>query len=983
MPNPPYIQNPQCLPLRKPIASVDESIEEDNSSCVIGWESQTREVKQELLNNKIEEKRSQRSNYHRKLKRLQVGDIVTAKVGKSYKKPNGKNTLRMPMFGNIIKSMSNNEYDVEFVNNTTKTLKSSQLSKPKNPDIYFKLTQNEPHVTTSSLQIIDNNDTTTCDDGAAINEFSNEDDKGDIAEDDADGDTHSHVSISVAEADSKKKEKEALDRKHRKNYNDALDRIKSEEGRKVTVKSSKGQLTWTFIDDVAILQKQPTRSNNRLGIRELNTQKLIEDSPLPLAELFLRLLFRDGEWERSLVQMNKVIQDHNNILERRIHNESDTPSSSSIVRPFTKKEFLCGIALIVGAADCSDKGEVLWVAHSKGKKEEERHWSTICEKTDFGKYMRLYRFKQFRTFFPKIWEEEQHRCTDPWWKFSRAVDDFNAIRKEMILPCEIISLDESMSAFRPQTTKTGGLPNISYIARKPENLGTELKTGVCPVLGVMMFLEIQRGKGEMTGHKYFRDIGATASCTLRIAEGVSHKHIDCLQEVVLGDSWFGSVKAAGALANEGFECILQIKQNHAQYPKQAITDILKDAPGGTKVVMTTTNSMGVELIATGYKYNKKSILFFVSTPGAGSTVDREPYEMKFVDEYANIHIREVPRPALISYFFQHVNAVDVHNHLRQSSLRLEKKWVTFDPYFRLATTLLGINVVDTYRLARFHNMLPRGKMRLNKDYEKDFDEDDENGFTMKRFAGVLSTQLLYMAESYKVETFYVDDDGNIQSRVNELGKKSIDACKRKSVDLDDDNIDESLGTRWKVVGKARGRKTLKSSKVAKKKRKEPETRGFDRVDVNTSSKKRRVGRDMDMDMGVYGKNMVDTTVMFWRGDEDDNRIRTNNSMSSVSCGISEQLENRILETFQDFSGNTHTVMKLESTVSGGKKTKGKSYVKPRQCLTCTKRCRTMCYECNEVHCFPIKKCILVEDSCFVAHMNRPMSTRAMRNKMFK
>ena len=128
MPNPPYIQNPQCLPLRKPIASVDESIEEDNSSCVIGWESQTREVKQELLNNKIEEKRSQRSNYHRKLKRLQVGDIVTAKVGKSYKKPNGKNTLRMPMFGKIIKSMSNNEYDVEFVNNTTKTLKSSQLS---------------------------------------------------------------------------------------------------------------------------------------------------------------------------------------------------------------------------------------------------------------------------------------------------------------------------------------------------------------------------------------------------------------------------------------------------------------------------------------------------------------------------------------------------------------------------------------------------------------------------------------------------------------------------------------------------------------------------------------------------------------------------------------------------------------------------------------------------------------------------------------
>eukprot|EP00957_Ditylum_brightwellii_P075139 5710163-Ditylum_brightwellii.AAC.1 len=37
------------------------------------------------------------------------------------------------------------------------------------------------------------------------------------------------------------------------------------------------------------------------------------------------------------------------------------------------------------------------------------------------------------------------------------------------------TLDESMSVWRPQTTKTRHLPNISFIERKPEPLGTEFK----------------------------------------------------------------------------------------------------------------------------------------------------------------------------------------------------------------------------------------------------------------------------------------------------------------------------------------------------------------------------------------------------------------------------------------------------------------------------------------------------------------------------
>ena len=83
---------------------------------------------------------------------------------------------------------------------------------------------------------------------------------------------------------------------------------------------------------------------------------------------------------------------------------------------------------------------------------------------------------------------------DPWWAFSSAVDDFNQIRNNIITSSCTKVLDETMSAWRPRTSKNGGLPNISYIERKPEPLGTEFKTSCCPVTGVMTRMEIQRGE---------------------------------------------------------------------------------------------------------------------------------------------------------------------------------------------------------------------------------------------------------------------------------------------------------------------------------------------------------------------------------------------------------------------------------------------------------------------------------------------------------
>jgi len=54
-----------------------------------------------------------------------------------------------------------------------------------------------------------------------------------------------------------------------------------------------------------------------------------------------------------------------------------------------------------------------------------------------------------------------------------------------------------MSAFCPQTRSTGNLPHLSFIMRKPEDLGTEFKVVACLMTGILLHLEIQKGCDAM------------------------------------------------------------------------------------------------------------------------------------------------------------------------------------------------------------------------------------------------------------------------------------------------------------------------------------------------------------------------------------------------------------------------------------------------------------------------------------------------------
>ena len=103
----------------------------------------------------------------------------------------------------------------------------------------------------------------------------------------------------------------------------------------------------------------------------------------------------------------------------------------------------------------------------------------IVEKVDGNKYMTYRRFKFIKQHFMSQFEFEMsdnEKLYNRWWRVGYLTYGFNENRRRTVASSRVKILDEVMSAYRPQRRKTGNLPNISYVLRKSEPLGTELKT---------------------------------------------------------------------------------------------------------------------------------------------------------------------------------------------------------------------------------------------------------------------------------------------------------------------------------------------------------------------------------------------------------------------------------------------------------------------------------------------------------------------------
>jgi hypothetical protein len=349
--------------------------------------------------------------------------------------------------------------------------------------------------------------------------------------------------------------------------------------------------------------------------------------------------------------------------------------------------------------------------------------------------------------------------TGSWRMMDKLFADFNAARRDRFTAGLILVLDEIMSAWRPQTTSTGGLPNVSFIPRKPENLGTEFKTVCCGITGVMLFVEVQKGKCAMKEADFASEFGVNAAISLRMAHGAARRtrvegglaesqasltytsqplmgHSQpgvfpgsvsppppgpvavprVSGHVAFGDSFFASSAVANGMMrgvaakddSSGFSMSFggPVKLSRKDYPKKYVEELMEDFPSGTWVVLKAQykGQPGPEneLVAVGYKYCLKKVLCFVFT-GDFSTRGGDPYVARFRDEHGNLATRNIARPACVSQYFKFSPKVDNHNQLRQYELALEKTWVPKSQqkgacWRRIWTTFVGITVVDMFRI---------------------------------------------------------------------------------------------------------------------------------------------------------------------------------------------------------------------------------------------------------------------------------------------
>jgi hypothetical protein len=233
---------------------------------------------------------------------------------------------------------------------------------------------------------------------------------------------------------------------------------------------------------------QPEEYNDGIGLCDFDFSEAFKPPTGDdgYAYPYLKLLQKmwPGDWKQHLRQLNiKATAENAAHISRKNWRN---------IQPVSEQDWWIFIGILISAVPHGKGGIKLWEKHRDAK--------GMTHAINYGPdglgIMPEYRFKEIKSCFPWSFQDkskaDEGGSYDPWNMVMRMVDGYNKNRHDWVAASVRKVHDETMSAFQPQTTPTGGLPHLSFILRKPEPLGTEFKVTACAVTGELLASSCRR-----------------------------------------------------------------------------------------------------------------------------------------------------------------------------------------------------------------------------------------------------------------------------------------------------------------------------------------------------------------------------------------------------------------------------------------------------------------------------------------------------------
>jgi len=289
---------------------------------------------------------------------------------------------------------------------------------------------------------------------------------------------------------------------------------------------------------------------------------------------------------------------------------------------------------------------------------------------------------------------------DPFDAVRLAIDKFNDNAAAVWSPGFLLCVDETMHQWLGKEC-----PGLTVIPRKPIPVGIEFKTTCCALSKIIIRLDPQEGALNMMDKECNLEWGTkkkpgkSTGCTLRLVKPWWNTG-----RIVLGDSWFGSLKTAISLLTKGLFCILNIKTGHAFFPRTILAaNISKEnrehcrmATVTLKTPVASLNESKFEVMAAAQR--EKNPLLIVATcetmqPGKDRVLTTFAVGEDGVSARKKITF---PTTKIHGMYRTYFNGIDLHNRVRQQFLHFTTIWGTHSWANRVLGEIWGMNLTNTF-----------------------------------------------------------------------------------------------------------------------------------------------------------------------------------------------------------------------------------------------------------------------------------------------